>query len=97
MATYIHELDGWPGLTWDATRLQSQLAAVRLRQGKLLGRMEALGFQRRAEAVLETLTEDVLKSSEIEGEILDKEQVPAPIPRFQHGIPPKCQARRTWR
>eukprot|EP01041_Mallomonas_annulata_P028000 gene28000-49769_t len=62
MATYIHELDGWPTLTWDAKRLQEQLAAVRLRQGKLLGRMEALGFQHRAEAVLETLTEDVLKS-----------------------------------
>ena len=81
MATYIHELDGWPKLTWDATRLQSQLAAVRLRQGKLLGRMEALGFQHRAEAVLETLTEDVLKSSEIEGEILDKEQVRSSIAR----------------
>lgn len=81
MATYIHELDGWPTLTWDAKRLQEQLAAVRLRQGKLLGRMEALGFQHRAEAVLETLTEDVLKSSEIEGELLDKEQVRSSIAR----------------
>ena|GEM_PF-44734 len=81
MATYIHELDGWPTLTWDAKRLQEQLAAVRLRQGKLLGRMEALGLKHRAEAVLESLTEDVLKSSEIEGEILDKEQVRSSIAR----------------
>jgi Fic family protein len=81
MATYIHELAGWPALTWDAKRLQARLAAVRLRQGKLLGRMEALGFQHRAEAVLETLTEDVLKSSEIEGEILDKPQVRSSIAR----------------
>ncbi len=81
IVTYIHELDGWPTLTWDVKRLQEQLAAVRLRQGKLLGRMEALGFQHRAEAVLETLTEDVLKSSEIEGELLDKEQVRSSIAR----------------
>ncbi len=81
MSGYIHELDDWPRLTWDHKRLEEQLAAVRLRQGKLLGRMEALGFQSRADAVLETLTEDVLKSSEIEGEILDKEQVRSSIAR----------------
>jgi Fic family protein len=57
------------------------LAAVRHRQGRLLGRMEALGFDLRAEAVLQTLTEDVLKSSEIEGDILDKEQVRSSIAR----------------
>jgi len=57
------------------------LAAVRHRQGRLLGRMEALGFELRAEAVLRTLIEDVLKSSEIEGEILDREQVRSSIAR----------------
>jgi Fic family protein len=67
--------------TWDAEKLQETLAAVRLRQAKLLGRMDAMGFQHRAEAVLETLTEDVLKSSEIEGEILDKQQVRSSIAR----------------
>lgn len=81
MTTYIHALEDWPTLTWDAKRLQEQLAAVRLRQGKLLGRMQALGFQHRAEAMLDTLTEDVLKSSEIEGELLDKEQVRSSIAR----------------
>ena len=81
MTTYIHELAGWPRLTWDVERLQDQLATVRLRQGKLLGRMEAFGFQSRADAALATLTEDVLKSSEIEGERLDKKQVRSSIAR----------------
>ncbi|TIS88245.1 Fic family protein [Mesorhizobium sp.] len=81
MATYIHELEGWPKFEWNSQDLADQLAAVRHRQGRLLGRMEALGFELRAEAVLQTLTEDVLKSSEIEGEILDKEQVRSSIAR----------------
>lgn len=81
MASYIHELSGWPRFTWSQKQLEEQLAAVRHRQGRLLGRMEALGFQLRTEAVLATLTEDVLKSSEIEGEILDKEQVRSSIAR----------------
>jgi Fic family protein len=81
MATYIHELKGWPTFEWNSQKLAEELAAVRHRQGRLLGRMEALGFELRAEAVLQTLTEDVLKSSEIEGEILDKEQVRSSIAR----------------
>lgn len=75
MAIYIHQSEGWPDLVWDNQALAGQLAAVRHRQGRLLGRMEALGFELRAEAVLQTLTEDVLKTSEIEGEVLDKVQV----------------------
>jgi Fic family protein len=62
-------------------RLAKQLAAVRLRQGRLIGRMQALGFRQQEEAVLTTLTEDVLKSSEIEGEILDRGQVRSSIAR----------------
>jgi len=81
MATYIHELKGWPGFRWDESLVAKQLAAVRHRQGRLIGRMEALGFSLRREAVLVTLTEDVLKSSEIEGEILDKNQVRSSIAR----------------
>lgn len=81
MPTYIHELEGWPKFEWSSRDLAEQLAAVRHRQGRLLGRMEALGFELRAEAVLQTLTEDVLKSSDIEGEILDKEQVRSSIAR----------------
>src|SRR3972149_4351103 len=78
---YIYEREDWPTFRWSQERLADQLAAVRHRQGRLIGRMEALGFQLRAEAVLETLTEEVLKSSEIEGEILDKDQVQSSIAR----------------
>ena len=78
---YIHELPGWPRLEWNGERLASPLADVRHRQGRLIGRMEALGFHLRDEAVLETLTADVLKSSEIEGERLDAEQVRSSLAR----------------
>ena len=78
---YIHGLRNWPRLRWDAARLAGPLAAVRLRQGRLIGHMEALGFRLRNEAVLETLTSDVLKTSEIEGERLNVEQVRSSIAR----------------
>jgi Fic family protein len=81
MPTYIHELQEWPHFTWSQEGLAKQLAAVRLRQGRLIGRMQALGFRQQEEAVLTTLTQDVLKSSEIEGEILDKDQVRSSIAR----------------
>src|SRR5229473_7958260 len=81
MAEYIHELRNWPKFEWNQHGLARQLAAVRHRQGRLIGRMQALGFPLREEAVLQTLTEDVLKSSEIEGEILDKDQVRSSIAR----------------
>jgi len=79
--TYIHDHDEWPHFRWDEALLGTQLAPVRHRQGKLLGRMEALGFPLRSEAILYTLTEDVLKSSEIEGELLDRQQVRSSIAR----------------
>jgi Fic family protein len=78
---YIHQLPSWPKFTWDQSGLATQLAAVRHRQGRLIGHMQALGFPLREEAVLQTLTEDVLKSSEIEGEILDKIEVRSSIAR----------------
>ncbi len=81
ITTYIYEREGWPAFQWSHERLADRLAAVRHRQGRLIGRMEGLGFQLRAEAVLQTLTEEVLKSSEIEGEILDKEEVRSSIAR----------------
>jgi len=81
MTTYIHELKKWPSFRWDEGFVSGQLAPIRHRQGRLIGRMESLGFDLRAEAVLATLTEDVLKSSEIEGEILDKDQVRSSIAR----------------
>src|SRR4030095_3014751 len=78
---YIHELQDWPRFHWNRERLAEPLAAVRHRQGRLIGHMEALGFNLRQEAVLQTLTADVLESSEIEGEKLDAEQVRSSIAR----------------
>ncbi|MBO0759594.1 MAG: Fic family protein [Bradyrhizobiaceae bacterium] len=81
MAIFIHELKDWPHFRWSQGRLTERLVAVRHRQGRLLGRMEALGFTLRAEANLCTLTEEVIKSSAIEGEVLDKDQVRSSIAR----------------
>ncbi|MBI1330188.1 MAG: DUF4172 domain-containing protein [Alphaproteobacteria bacterium] len=81
MATYIHDLPNWPEFHWDAEKITERLASVRHRQGRLVGRMEALGFTLRAEAQLETLTEEVIKSSEIEGESLERDQVRSSIAR----------------
>ncbi len=78
---YIHELAGWPKLQWDEAKLSPLLADVRHRQGRLLGRMEGLGFRLRSEAQLSTLTSDVVKSSAIEGEKLDAEEVRTSIAR----------------
>ncbi|MFA5059538.1 MAG: Fic family protein [Candidatus Omnitrophota bacterium] len=78
---YIHQLDNWPAFIWDHKEIASILGTVRNRQGRLIGRMEALGFSLRSEAILQTLTLDVLKSSEIEGEILDPAKVRSSIAR----------------
>lgn len=79
--TYSHEKAEWPQYAWDSEKLANPLAAVRHRQGRLIGRMEGLGFSLRNEAMLQTLTQDVMKSSEIEGEILDHMQVRSSIAR----------------
>ena len=79
--TYIHELTDWPGFSWNHERLVVPLATARHQQGRLWGQMEALGFKVKEEAVLRTLTDDVLKSSEIEGEKLDADQVRSSVAR----------------
>lgn len=81
MIKYLHQRQDWPAFRWDNNALAGQLAAVRHRQGRLIGRMESLGFPLRNEAILQTLTQDVVKSSEIEGEILNKQQVRSSIAR----------------
>jgi len=78
---YIHWAKDWPDFRWDHEALVPRLLEVRHRQGRLIGRMEELGFHLPAEAVLQTLTEEVLKSSEIEGEGLDREEVRSSIAR----------------
>ena len=81
MPDYIHELPDWPQFVWNHETVAAPLASARHKQGRLLGQMEALGFKVREEAVLRTLTDDVLKSSEIEGEKLDAEQVRSSVAR----------------
>jgi Fic family protein len=79
MKAFIHQSDNWPNFTWTPEEFINLLSEVRNLQGRLLGRMETLGFNLRNEAVLETLTLDVLKSTEIEGEILNPDQVRSSI------------------
>jgi Fic family protein len=78
---YIHEHQEWPRFTWQANRLAGLLGEVNRRQGRLLGRMESLGFALQQEALLTTITQDVVKSSQIEGERLDIEQVRSSVAR----------------
>lgn len=81
MIRYIHQLKSWPRFHWDREGLAELLAATRHEQGRLLGHMEHLGFRFQQEALLLTLTSDVLKSSEIEGDRLDEEMVRSSIAR----------------
>ncbi len=78
---WIHEHQNWPSFTWDTETLASKLADIRHCQGRLLGRMEGLGFELKREASLSTLTNDVVKSSAIEGENLNPEEVRSSIAR----------------
>ncbi len=78
---YLHQKKNWTDFKWDNDKLLALLGNVRHLQGRLLGQMESLGFHLQEEAVLTTLTLDVLKSSEIEGELLNKEQVRSSIAR----------------
>ncbi|MBL7932186.1 MAG: DUF4172 domain-containing protein, partial [Bacteroidia bacterium] len=78
---YIYQQSGWPRFTWDQEAVWALIPAIRHKQGRLRGFMEALGFALRDEASLKTLTLDVLKSSEIEGEVLNAEQVRSSIAR----------------
>ena len=81
MKIYIYQHSDWPDFIWDSKVIIGPLARVRHLQGKLVGKMEALGFKLRNEAVLETLTMEIIKSSEIEGHILDLDQVRSSIAR----------------
>ncbi len=81
MATYIYQYNNWPNFTWNEREIQLILGRVRHLQGKILGQINALGFSIKEETMLTTLTLDVLKSSEIEGEILNYEQVRSSIAR----------------
>jgi len=78
---YLYQRRGWPNFTWDTGHVLPLLSQVRHKQGRLRGYLEALGFSFRNETTLFTLTQDVLKSSEIEGQLLDTAQVRSSIAR----------------
>ncbi|MBL7114060.1 MAG: Fic family protein [Bacteroidales bacterium] len=78
---YLHHSKDWPNFKWDNNTLLPYVSKVRDLQGRLIGRMESIGFELREEAVLETLTEDIVKSSEIEGELLNPEEVRSSVAR----------------
>jgi len=81
MSVFIHQQINWPNFTWNNDEIVNLLSEARNLQGRLIGKMESLGFDLRNEAFLDTLTLDVLKSSEIEGEYLNPEQVRSSIAR----------------
>jgi Fic family protein len=78
---YIHELENWPHFSWNQENLSDLLIQLRYQQGRLIGRMESVGFYTQDEVTLQILTQDVVKSSEIEGEILDPSLVRSSIAR----------------
>lgn len=78
---YIHERENWTNFVWDNDTLSPQLASVRHLQGRLLGRMESLGFDFIERATLESLILDVVDTSRIEGEFLNPELVRSSIAR----------------
>ena len=81
MVVYIHELEGWPNFFWDHERLSAMLVQLRHEQGLLIGGMMSIGFQERENTLLQALTQDVVKSSEIEGEILNPSLVRSSVAR----------------
>lgn len=81
MAKYIYEHENWTAFSWDDKAINSIFGEVRLMQGKIIGQMNALGFSAKEEATLTSLTLDVVKSSEIEGELLNYDQVRSSIAR----------------
>lgn len=78
---YIHELKDWPKFIWKQEKISNLLAEVSFLQGNILGKMKALGFTFQQEAILQSMTDEITKSSEIEGELLNTEQVRSSIAR----------------
>ena len=78
---YIHQREDWPNFRWDTAALADQLASVRNRQGYFLGKIHSLGFGSRESLTLEVLTDDVQKTSEIEGDLLERTQVRSSVAR----------------
>ncbi|WP_189070378.1 Fic family protein [Deinococcus radiotolerans] len=84
--TYIHDRDQWPHLTWDSGVLAPQLARIHFARGELMGQLSLMGFSTQANSMLDTLVQDVTRSSRIEGEVLDDAQVRSSVAR-RLGLP----------
>ena len=80
-ATYIWQQNKWSDFTWNDSKLSYKLGRVRSLQGKLVGKMSVLGFDLKNSAILDALTADITKSSGIEGEILNIDQVRSSVAR----------------
>ena len=78
---YIYEHPDWPKFIWDEALIQDLISSIRYKQGFLSGRMSSIGFAMREESNLETFTRDIIKSNEIEGEILHEAQVRSSVAR----------------
>lgn len=79
MPRYIYQEPDWPDFFWDKEALAELLTKTHYRHGLIMGSMRALGFTLQNETLLNTLTLEIIKSSEIEGEILDPAQVRSSI------------------
>ena len=78
---YIHKQKNWPDFIWKNDELFDLITKVSFKQGALLGKMQSLGFDFRQEALMNNLTEEITKSCEIEGELLNKDEVCSSIAR----------------
>ncbi len=78
---YIYERKNWPKFLWNQEHLTNLLIQVHHSQGRLIGGMESIGFRLQEDVILQTLTQDIIKSSEIEGEILDRALVRSSVAR----------------
>lgn len=78
---YLHERENWWEFTFDSHKVMTELGKVRAKQGLMLGRMSSLGFDFQEDALLSTLSQELVCSSEIEGETLDRQQVRSSIAR----------------
>ena len=81
MTQYIHELSDWPAFSWNEREISPLLASVRFRQGSLIGQMKSIGFGIEKETAFQVITEDVIKTSQIEGEIFETDVVRSAIAR----------------
>jgi Fic family protein len=83
---YIHDLKEWPSFTWDAKALAPLISDVQKGFKRLEAELDKAGFDQQSEASLRGLTDEVVKTSEIEGEQLDPAQVRSSI-AIKLGLP----------